>query len=222
MTQHYLSPFFSPQAVAIVGASPKEGSVGHRLLFNMIAAGFKGALYPVNPKHKKILDQQCYADIAAIPGQVDMAVIATPAATVPGILRQCGEKNVRNVVVISAGFSEAGAGKQGRLLENELREIARRYNIRIIGPNCLGIMRPSSGVNATFGYDNATPGKLALLSQSGAICTAILDWAATQGVGFSTVVSLGDASDIGFGELLDFLALDPGTRSILLYVEGVN
>ena len=220
MTQHYLSPFFSPQAVAIVGASPREGSVGHRLLFNMIEAGFKGALYPVNPKHKKILDQQCYADIGAIAGRVDMAVIATPAATVPGILRQCGEKNVRNVVVISAGFSEAG--KQGRLLEKDLSEIARRYNIRVIGPNCLGIMRPSSGVNATFGYDNAIPGKLALLSQSGAICTAILDWAATQGVGFSTVASLGDATDIGFGELLDFLALDPETRSILLYVEGVN
>ena len=222
MTQHYLSPFFSPKAVAIVGASPKEGSVGHRLLLNMIEAGFKGALYPVNPKHKKILDKRCYADIAAIPGQVDMAVIATPAATVPGIVRQCGEKNVRNVVVISAGFSEAGAGKKGRLLEHELTEIAHRYNIRVIGPNCLGIMRPSTGVNATFGYDNATPGKLALLSQSGAICTAILDWAASQGVGFSTVVSLGDASDIGFGELLDFLAMDPKTRSILLYVEGVN
>jgi len=222
MTRHYLSPFFSPKAVAIVGASPTEGSVGHRLLFNMIEAGYKGSLYPVNPKHKKVLGRHCYTDIAAIPGQVDMAVIATPAATVPGIVRQCGEKNILNVVIISAGFSEAGAGKQGQHLERELSEIARRFNIRIIGPNCLGIMRPSTGVNATFGFDNATPGKLALLSQSGAICTAILDWASSQGVGFSTVVSLGDASDIGFGELLDYLAMDPATRSILLYVEGVN
>jgi len=222
MTQHYLSPFFSAQAVAIIGASTKEGSVGHRLLYNMIEAGYKGRLYPVNPRYEEILGKACYPGIGAIPDQVEMAVIATPAATVPDILRTCGEKNIRNVVVISAGFSEAGAGKQGQLLEKEMLEVARRYGIRIIGPNCLGIMRPSNGINATFGYDSAHQGKLALVSQSGAICTAILDWAKSQGIGFSTVVSIGDASDIDFGEVLDYLAMDPQTSSILLYVEGLN
>ncbi|MDX1334159.1 MAG: bifunctional acetate--CoA ligase family protein/GNAT family N-acetyltransferase [Gammaproteobacteria bacterium] len=222
MTQHYLSPFFSAQAVAIIGASTKEGSVGHRLLYNMIEAGYKGRLYPVNPRYEEILGKACYPEIGAVPDQVEMAVIATPAATVPDILRACGEKNIRNVVVISAGFSEAGAGKQGQLLEKEMLEVARRYGIRIIGPNCLGIMRPSKGINATFGYDSAHPGKLALVSQSGAICTAILDWAKSQGIGFSTVVSIGDASDIDFGEVLDYLAMDPQTTSILLYVEGLN
>jgi acetyltransferase len=220
MSQHYLSTFFTPRSVAIIGATDREGSVGYRLGQNMIEAGFKGKLYPVNPNREQVYGRTCYSDVSNIPGRVDLAVIATPAITVPDIMRACGEKNIRSVIIISAGFSESGA--DGKLLEKNVLETASRYGIRIIGPNCLGVMRPVSGVNATFGYDTATPGKLALISQSGAICTAILDWAKVQGIGFSTVVSMGDAADIDFGEVLDYLALDPKTHSILLYVEGIK
>jgi len=220
MSQHYLSTFFNPHAVAIIGASEKEGSIGHRLMLNMQQAGFKGRLCPVNPKHTEVLGFPCYPDIAEVPEQIDLAVIATPATTIPDIVQSCGERNIRSVIIISAGFSEIG--KEGKLLEKSMMEHAKRYGIRIIGPNCLGIMRPLTGVNATFSYDTASRGKLALVSQSGAICTAILDWAKLQGIGFSTVVSMGDAADIDFGEILDYLALDPNTQSILLYVEGIR
>jgi len=220
MSQHYLSTFFNPHAVAIIGASEKEGSIGHRLMLNMQQAGFKGRLCPVNPKHTEVLGLPCYPDITEVPDQIDLAVIATPARTIPDIVQSCGERNIRSVIIISAGFSEIG--KEGKLLEKSIMEHAKRYGIRIIGPNCLGIMRPMTGVNATFSYDTAARGKLALVSQSGAICTAILDWAKLQGIGFSTVVSMGDAADIDFGEILDYLALDPHTQSILLYVEGIR
>ncbi len=220
MSQHYLSTFFNPHAVAIIGASEKEGSIGHRLMLNMQQAGFKGRLCPVNPKHNEVLGFPCYPDIKKVPDQIDLAVIATPAKTIPDIVQSCGERNIHSVIIISAGFSEIG--KEGKLLEKSIMEHAKRYGIRIIGPNCLGIMRPLTGVNATFSYDTAARGKLALVSQSGAICTAILDWAKLQGIGFSTVVSMGDAADIDFGEILDYLALDPYTQSILLYVEGIR
>ena len=220
MSQHYLSSFFSPASVAIIGASTTEGSVGHRIMLNMLEAGYKGSLYPVNPKYEAVLDRPCYPDLASTPGPVDLAVIATPAHTVPDIVRSCGQKNIHSLIILSAGFSEIG--EEGIQLEKNVLDIAHRYGIRIIGPNCLGIMRPIMGVNATFSYDTALPGKMALVSQSGAICTAILDWATAQGIGFSSVVSMGDASDIDFGEILDYLALDPQTQSILLYVEGIK
>jgi len=220
MGPHYLSRFFSPRAVAIVGASERPDSVGHRLLLNMQEAGFKGGMYPVNPKHETLLGYKVYRDIQSIPEDLDLAVIATPAATVPGIMRQCGDKGVGCVIIISAGFGELGA--EGRRLQQEMLDIAHHYGIRIIGPNCLGVIRPSGYLNATFGEGPVKDGNLALLSQSGAVCTAILDWAQANDIGFSTVVSMGGAADIDFGEVLDYLALDTQTTGILMYVEGVR
>ncbi|MGR8933807.1 MAG: bifunctional acetate--CoA ligase family protein/GNAT family N-acetyltransferase [Gammaproteobacteria bacterium] len=220
MGPHYLNRFFAPKSVAIVGASEREESVGRRLLFNMLEAGYNGGLYPVNNKRDTVLGLKAYASIEAVPDPVDLAVIATPAATVPAILRQCGEKGVTAAVIISAGFAELG--EPGKRLERELLDIARHYGIRIIGPNCLGVIRPSAQLNATFGDGKIKDGKLALVSQSGAVCTAILDWGQAQNIGFSTVVSIGSAADVDFGEILDFLALDGKTTGILLYVEGVH
>ena len=220
MGPHYLNCFFAPKSVAIVGASEREDSVGQRLLLNMQEAGFKGRLYPVNNKHDELLGLKAYRDIDAIPDALELVVIATPAATVPGIVRQCGEKGVNSIIIISAGFGELG--DSGKRLQQEVLDIAHRYDIRIIGPNCLGVIRTSSGLNATFGYGRVKDGNLALVSQSGAVCTAILDWAQAQDIGFSTVVSTGAAADIDFGEILDYLAMDSKTTGILLYVEGIR
>lgn len=220
MGPHYLNRFFNPTSVAIVGATERKDSVGHQLMLNMIEAGFKGNLYPINHKRDTVMEYKAYPSLTVLPEAPDLVVIATPAATVPELMHQAGEKGVKSVVVITAGFSELG--EEGTRLEREILDIARRFEIRIIGPNCLGIIRPSAQLNATFGYGQVADGSLALVSQSGAVCTAILDWAQEQGIGFSTVVSTGAAADIDFGEILDYLALDPKTHSILLYVEGIR
>jgi acetyltransferase len=220
MGPHYLNRFFTPKSVAIVGASERENSVGYRLLLNMQEAGFKGGLYPVNNKRDQLLGLKAYPDLNSVPEDLDMVVIATPAASVPGIMRQCGEKGITAVIIITAGFGELGP--EGKRLQQEVVDIARRYSIRIIGPNCLGIVRPSAQLNATFGDGTVKDGNLALLSQSGAVCTAILDWAKVQDIGFSTVVSMGGAADIDFGEVLDYLATDSKTTGILMYVEGIR
>lgn len=220
MGPHYLSPFFTPKSVAIVGASERTESVGHRLLLNMQEAGFKGGLYPVNHKRKEVLGLKAYPDLESVPEALELVVVSTPAPTVPSIMRQCGAKGVRSVIVITAGFGELG--DEGRRLQQEVLEIAHRYSIRLIGPNCLGLARPSAFLNATFGDGVIADGHLALLSQSGAVCTAILDWAKSQDIGFSTVVSMGGAADIDFGEVLDYLATDSKTTGILMYVEGIR
>ena len=220
MGPHYLNRFFTPKSVAIVGASERENSVGYRLLLNMQEAGFKGGLYPVNNKREQLLGLTAYPDLNAVPEDLDLVVIATPAPSVPGIIRQCGEKGVSSVIIITAGFGELGS--EGKRLQQEVLDIAHRYNIRIIGPNCLGVIRPSGYLNATFGDGTVKDGSLALLSQSGAVCTAILDWAKVQDIGFSTVVSMGGAADIDFGEVLDYLATDSKTTGILMYVEGIR
>ncbi|MDF1816806.1 MAG: bifunctional acetate--CoA ligase family protein/GNAT family N-acetyltransferase [Verrucomicrobiales bacterium] len=217
---HYLSSLFAAKSVAVFGASERPESVGSRVLTNLIEAGFNGALFPVNPKHKQVQGLHCYPDIASINEPVELAVIATPAKTVGGILEQCGQAGIRAAIVLSAGFGEAGP--EGKQLEQEILEVARGHRMRLLGPNCLGLIRPSVGMNATFGKSQAIPGELALVSQSGARCAAILDWAEAEKVGFSTVVSLGAAADLGFGEILDFLATDSQTRSILLYIEGIR
>ncbi len=220
MGPHYLSSFFTPKSVAIVGASERPESVGYRLLLNMQEAGFGGGLYPVNNKREQILGLKAYPDLESVPETLELVVISTPAPTVPGVMRQCGAKGVTSVVIITAGFGELG--DEGKRLQQEVLEIAHRYNIRIIGPNCLGVARPSSKLNATFGDGLIADGSLALLSQSGAVCTAILDWAKSQEIGFSTVVSMGGAADIDFGEVLDYLATDSKTTGILMYVEGIR
>ncbi len=220
MGPHYLNHFFAPKSVAIVGASKREESVGNRLLLNMLEAEFQGRLYPVNPKHEEILEIKTYPNIDSIPDVLELVVIATPAPTIPSIVRQCGEKNVDSIIIITAGFAELG--DIGKRFQQEVLDIAHRYNIRIIGPNCLGVIRPSEHLNATFGYGVIPTGHLALVSQSGAVCTAIIDWAQSQEIGFSTVVSMGAGADIDFGEILDFLAMDAKTTGILLYVEGIT
>lgn len=222
MGPHYLNRLFAPRSIAVFGASDRAGSVGSILFRNLREGGFKGRLYPVNPKHRKVQDQPAFRNLAAIGKPVDLAVIATPATSVPGIIAECGEAGVRAAVVLSAGFGEAGAGDNGERLQRELVEAARQHGVRVLGPNCLGIMRPDVGLNATFSHNIARRGKLALVSQSGALCTAVLDWAQAEGIGFSAMVSVGDAADVDFGDLLSYLALDPWTRSILLYVEGIR
>ncbi|MDD5462709.1 MAG: GNAT family N-acetyltransferase [Methylococcales bacterium] len=220
MGPHYLNRFFTPKSVAIVGASERENSVGYRLLLNMQEAGFTGGLYPVNNKRGQLLGLKAYPDLNSVPEDLDLVVIATPAASVPGIMRQCGEKGITSVIIITAGFGELGP--EGKRLQQEVVDIAHRYSVRIIGPNCLGVVRPSAQLNATFGDGTVKDGNLALLSQSGAVCTAILDWAKVQDIGFSTVVSMGGAADIDFGEVLDYLATDSKTTGILMYVEGIR
>jgi len=218
--RHYFAPLFEPAAVAIVGASERKGSVGSVLIENMLAEGYRGQFYAVNPKHSEVHGVPCFPTIGEVPRRVELAVIATPAATVPGIIEQCGAAGVRVAVVISAGFSESGPA--GAKLERALLENARRHRLRVLGPNCLGILRPDIGLNATFARGHARPGSLGLISQSGAVCTAMLDWAAAHEVGFSSVVSLGGSTDVDFGELVDYLVSDPKTAHILLYIEGVR
>lgn len=220
MSTHFLDRLFSPNAIAVFGASEKSESVGGRVYDNLRHSGFSGSVYPLNPKYKRLYGKRCYASMDAINKQVDLAVIATPAASIAGIMHDCGRHGVRMAIIVSTGFSTGETGSATLL--KKLLEIARQYGIRILGPNCLGLIRPGKGINATFSKNTAQAGQLALLSQSGALCTSILDWAEARQIGFSAIVSLGDAADIDFGELLDYLAQDSQTHSILLYVEGIR
>ncbi len=220
MGYHYLDYLFSPQAIAVFGASDRPDRVGCRVFRNLLGSPLKGKVYPVNPRHNRVQGRKAYARIADIGSPIDLAVVATQAATVDGIVHQCGEHGVRVALILSEGFSETGEG--GARLEQTLRETAKRYDLRLVGPNSLGIMRPVTGLNATSVDSPTRSGHLALVSQSGALCTAIVDWAAPHGVGFSAVVSLGNGADVDFGDLLDYLALDPKTRAILLDVESIR
>ena len=218
--KHYLNPLFAPQSVAVIGASNRPHSVGRLVYKNLLNGKFKGTLYAVNPKHSEILGRPAYPTIQAIGKPIELAVIVTPPAAVASVIDSCGAAGVKAAVIITAGFAETG--EAGVKLQHELMEHAKNHGIRIIGPNCLGIMRPSIGLNATFSKSGAKAGRLALVSQSGALCTAVLDWARSAGVSFSTVVSMGDAADLDFGEILDYLLGDPETNSILLYIEGIR
>lgn len=220
MQSHYLTPLFSPNSIAMFGASERKNSVGEVVFRNLLSAGFKGGIYPINPKHDKVQGQKAYKTIEAIGKPVDLAVVATPAKTIPAIVEACGQHGVKTMVILSAGFRETGPA--GRRLEERVVEVAKEFGIRFIGPNCLGLIRPDRGINVTFGNNNAKPGNLALVSQSGAICTAILDWAEINDIGFSTVISTGIAADLDFGDYLDYLVTDPKTDSILLYIEGIK
>ncbi|MEW5837774.1 MAG: bifunctional acetate--CoA ligase family protein/GNAT family N-acetyltransferase [Pseudomonadota bacterium] len=224
MGVHALEPVFNPRGIALFGASERTGALGTTVLANLLAAGFKGEVAPINPKYAEVQGLRCWTDMAQIESslarKLDLAVIATPASGVPGILRQCGEAGLKGAVILSAGFAEAGSA--GQALQREIVEIAQHFSMRLIGPNCLGLMRPRIGMNATFSHNQAASGQLALVSQSGALVTAVLDWAQAHGVGFSAIVSTGDAADVEFGDVLDYLALDAQTKGILLYVEGVH
>jgi len=218
--RHYLTPLMEPDCVAVIGATERAGALGAVLVANSLAAGYRGALYGVNPKYRTVQGIPCVRAIADVPRRVDLAVIATPAATVPDLVEQCGRAGVRAAVVISAGFSETGPA--GAKLERALLENARRHRLRLVGPNCLGLMRPGIGLNVTFARGTPLAGSIGLVAQSGAVCTAMLDWARPNGVGFSSVVSLGGSTDVDFGEIVDYLIEDPKTEHILLYIEGVR
>ncbi|OZA42891.1 MAG: GNAT family N-acetyltransferase, partial [Hydrogenophilales bacterium 17-61-76] len=220
MPQHYLHALFNAGSVAVFGASEREDSVAGILFRNLRHAGYKGAVYPVNPKHETVFGERCYASASELPAVPELALIATPAPTVAAIMDACGERGIRHAIVLSAGFREVGAA--GVALEASLTAVAKKHGIRFIGPNCLGIQRPSIGLNATFSQGATLSGDLALVSQSGAICTAMLDWAETNGIGFSSVISTGASADLDFGEILDYLASDTQTRGILLYIEGIR
>ena len=215
-----VDPLFTPSAVALFGASERQDSVGGVVYRNLLEGGFQGTCYALNPKHETVDGRPSYPNLEALGAHVDLALIATPAAEVPGVLEQCGANGVKMAVVYSAGFAERGPA--GAELQDRLVEIARRHRIRILGPNTMGVMRPQSAFNATFGATNALPGNVALVSQSGAVCSALLDWSGSRRMGFSAVVSLGASADVDFGDVLDFLALDVHTKSILLYVEGIR
>ena len=218
--QHYLTSLFEPKSVAIIGASDRENSVGNVLFKNILNSGYKGRLYPINTKHETIQGVPAYKSIEEIGARVELAVIATRPQTVPEIIEQCGRSSIKNVVIITSGFREAG--HSGAALERKTLEIARSYGIRVLGPNCLGIIRPELSLNATFARVSADVGNLALVSQSGAMCSAVLDWAKSNHVGFSSVISLGSTADIDFGEILDYLVCDNRTHYILLYIEGIR
>ena len=213
MTIRNLDHALRPHSVAIIGASAEQGSVGNKLTENILAGGFGGPVYLVNPHQVEIGGKKCYADIAALPEAPELAVIATPPATVPGVIGALGAKGTRAVVVVTAGLSPE--------LKQAALDAARPYCLRIIGPNCLGIAVPGIGLHANFGFNRPSPGKLAFLSQSGALITGILDWAAARDIGFSYVVSMGEMADVDVGDLLDFLAADIATSSILLYLETI-
>jgi acetyltransferase len=215
-----LDPFFAPETVAVVGATEKEGSVGRTVLWNLISSPFGGTVFPINPRRPSILGVKAYPSLAAVPDEVDLAVVVTPAPSVPAVIDECAELGIRSVIVISAGFKEIGA--EGVELERRILERARSSGMRVVGPNCLGVMSPVSGLNATFAQGIAKPGNVGFVSQSGALLTAVLDWSRGESVGFSAVVSLGSMLDIGWGDVITYLGNDPNTTSIVVYMETIG
>jgi acetyltransferase len=215
-----LEHLFNPRSIAVFGASQSGNSVGATVFRNLVEGEFEGSLVAVNPKYEDVFGMRCYRSVEHVEHEIDLAVIATPASTVATIIRQCGNKGIKNAIILSAGFGEAG--KAGQLLRAELNEVAAQAGIRFIGPNCVGLVRPWINMNATFLKSTTPKGNLALVSQSGAICSAIADRAAPHNLGFSALVSLGNSLDTGFGDVLEFLAADEKTDAILLYVEGIR
>lgn len=215
-----LDKIFNPQNVAIIGASDVEGSVGYAIVKNFTQSGFAGKVYFVNIKKPEILGVKTYQTVDQIPELVDLAIIATPAKTVPDVMVECGKAHVKGVIIVSAGFKETGPA--GKALEEKLFEAAKKYGIRVIGPNCIGIIRPRVNLNATFLDKMPKSGNIAFLSQSGALGSAILDWAIHENIGFSNFVSVGSMVDVDFGDLIDYFGSDPKTKSILMYVEGIT
>lgn len=215
-----LSHFFAPQTVAVIGATERPGSVGRTLLWNLISSSFGGTVFPVHPTRTNVLGIKAYPTIGAVAEPVDLAIIAIPAQGVPDVIDQCGVAGVKGVMILSAGFRETGPA--GVALEASVLAAARRHQIRILGPNCLGLMRPTSGLNATFAGAMARPGSVGFISQSGALCTSILDWSLRENVGFSAFISIGTMVDIDWGDLIYYLGDDPATHSIVIYMETIG
>ena len=221
MSVRNLDALYKPKSVALIGASKRPGSIGAVIARNLLRSGFDGPILPVHPRHQSIEGVLAYPDIASLPIAPDLAVIATPPATVPGLVAQLGERGTRAVVVISAGFGSA-TDADGKPLEQALLDASKPYLLRIVGPNTLGILSPNHALNASFAHLSPQPGHLAFVTQSGAIVTSVIDWAKSRGIGFSHLISLGDMADVDFGDMLDYLTSDPQTRAILLYIEGIK
>ncbi len=215
-----LQKFFEAKSVAVIGASETAGAVGSTVFQNIVSSGFNGSIYPVNPKRSTIHGCKTFPSISGIPEPVDLAVVVTPAPSVPGIIRECGAAGITNSIIISAGFKEIGPA--GAELEKQVLAEARATQMRVIGPNCLGVMAPHFGLNATFAKGIARPGNIGFISQSGALCTAILDWSFEANVGFSAFVSIGSMLDVGWGDLIHYLGDDPNTKSIVCYMETIG
>jgi acetyltransferase len=218
--RHGLDAFFLPNSIAVIGATERLGTVGHAVLCSLAGGIFRARLYPVNPHRAEILGLQTYKSIGDIPEKVDLAIVATPASTVPQVIGECVDAGAQAAIVISAGFRERG--QEGTALEKKIHEQLRHGSMRLIGPNCMGIMNPTIGLNATFANDPPLAGNVAFLSQSGALLTAILDWSKREQVGFSAIVSTGSMLDVGWGDLIDYFGNDPHTHSILLYMESIG
>jgi acetyltransferase len=212
--------FFTPQAVAVIGATETPGSVGRNVIWNLVSSPFGGMVFPVNAKRPSVLGIKAYPNLASVPAQVDLAIVITPAPTVPDVIAECAAAGVSGAIIISAGFRETGAA--GVALERRVLDQAQRGNIRLLGPNCLGVMRPHSGLNAALASAMARPGPVAFISQSGALGAAILDWSLRANVGFSAFVSVGSMLDVGWGELIDYLGNDSQTKSIVVYMESIG
>lgn len=214
-----LEKILSPRSIAVIGASTREERVGYVLFANLLQSGFQGSLYPVNLRHEVVQGKPAFSRIGKVPDKVDLAVIAIPADNVPDVVQECGEAGVGGLLIISAGFLEKG--QQGKAYFEQILSICRRYGMRLLGPNSLGFIKPKQGINASFASQQALPGNLALISQSGALLTSILDWSVTQRVGFSHFISIGSMVDIDFADLIDYLGTDPQTSCILIYMESL-
>ncbi|PNX53906.1 MAG: hypothetical protein BV458_02025 [Thermoplasmata archaeon M9B2D] len=215
-----LDKIFKPKSIAVIGASDTVGSAGYRIFRNLIGSGYDGIVYPVNPKRESVQGVQAYPSINAVPKVVDLAIVCTPATAVCDVVEQCGIRGIRGILIISAGFKEIGV--EGVAREKRLLDLKKRYDLRIVGPNCVGFIMPYLNLNATFAGSMPDRGNIALLSQSGAVCGAILDWAAAAKVGFSSFVSVGSMLDVDFGDLIDYFGMDIHTRSIVLYIESIT
>ncbi len=221
MSIRNLDKIFDPHRVAVIGASDTPTSVGYTVLRNLVGSGFRGVVYPVNPKRESVQGIQAYKDIPSLPHAPDLAVICTPARSVPALIEQCGEAGTRGVVIISAGFREIG--DEGRKLEELVRQEQRKFDgMRILGPNCLGIIVPGIHLNASFAAASPAKGHIGFISQSGALCTSVLDWALDEGIGFSYFVSVGNMLDVSMGDLIDYFGSATETRSIILYIESIS
>lgn len=215
-----LDSIFRPKRIALIGVSNNPNSVGGLTLRNLVGGGFRGVVYPINPKHEAVMGIPCYPDVKSLPKRPDLAVIMTPAKQVPDIINECGEFGISGIIIMSAGFKESG--EKGRILEEKVKEQVERFpGMRVIGPNCLGVIVPGLHLNASFADGMPQKGHVAFISQSGALCTSVLDWAKEAKIGFSYFVSIGNIMDVTFGDLIDYFGQDPNTRSIVLYIESL-
>ena len=221
MSIRNLDHLFRPNSIAVIGASDRPHSVGATVILNLLEGRFAGPVMPVNPKCDAVAGMRAYRNLASLPAAPELAVICTPPATVPGIIAELGAMGTRAAVVLTAGMA-GSKNSQGLSLQQAMLDAAKPHLLRILGPNCVGLIIPRLGLNASFAHTNALAGRIAFVSQSGALTTAVLDWAKTNGIGFSYFISIGDSADIDFGDVLDYLGSDPGTRAILLYIESVR